>query len=123
MFGLFGKDWNVIAIMIERYDLYKVNGQRATGSAATKARDGAKSHARTLYYAVFDQKGSLQECGEGPAVNQVPANVTKQLEREIRTNRTVLEILKSLETKEAASVAKKLEWLGYPKKPVHGSED
>lgn len=123
MFGLFGNDWNVIAIMIERYDLYKVNGQRAKGGAATKARDGAKSHPRTLCYAVFDQKGNLKESGPGPAESQVPATVTKQLEREIRTNRTVLDILKSLETKEAQSVAKKLEWLGYPKKPVHGSDD
>lgn len=122
MFGLFGKDWNVIAIMIERYDLYKVNGQRASGNAATKARDGAKGHPRTIYWAAFNQKGTIDDCGAGPAATQVPENVVKQLEREIRTNRTVLDILKALETKETQNTAKPLVWTGYPKKPVHGGD-
>jgi hypothetical protein len=123
MFGLFGKDWNVIAIMFERYDLYKVNGQRAKGGDATKARDGAKSHARTILWAVFDQQGRLQESGEGPAALQTTPAAVKQLEREIRTNRTVLDILKALETKEATSLAKPLVWTGYPKKPTFRTDE
>ncbi|MCA8992986.1 MAG: hypothetical protein KDA69_13535 [Planctomycetaceae bacterium] len=123
VFGWFGKDWNVLAVMIERMDLYKVNGQRVSGGAATKARDGAKSHPRTLLWLVFNQKGSLIESGPGPAVTQIPAETFKQLEKDIRINRTVLEILKSLETGESKNLAKPLVWMGYPRKPRHGGDD
>ena len=56
--GLFSrKDWNVIAVIFERADLFTVSGQRVKGGSADKARDGAKAHPRTIYWAVFDQKG------------------------------------------------------------------
>lgn len=123
MFGLFGgKDWNVVAVIFERRDLYKVNGQRAKGSAAEKVRDQAKRHARTIYWAVFDQKGSYKEGGVGPGGMQVPGDVLKRLERELPMNRTVQEVLKALETKETDNLAKPLSWAGYPKQAMHGQD-
>jgi hypothetical protein len=114
--GLFSrKDWNVIAIVFERQDRYQISGQRSKGGAAETARDGAKSHSRTIYWGVFDQKGALLEGGRGKGANQVPAEVVKSLDREIRTNRSVLDVLKALETKETDKVARPLVWSGYPK--------
>lgn len=119
MFGLFGgKDWNVLAVLFERADLYTVTGQRAKGGAATKARDGASAHPRTIYWAAFDQKGVLKEGGEGPGGRSVPADNIKRLEKELRTNRTVQEILKMLETGQSDKAAKPLVWGGYPRKPA-----
>ncbi|MCA9087782.1 MAG: hypothetical protein KDA90_04010 [Planctomycetaceae bacterium] len=123
MFGLFGKDWNVVAVMFERSDLYRVNGQRAKGKAATKAKDGARLHERTIMWAVFDQKGALLESGEGPASMQIGAKVVQQLQRELRTNRTVLDIMKALETKESANLSKPLVWTGYPRKAPPPRDD
>ncbi len=115
--GLFNrKDWNVLAVIFERQDLYQVSGQRAKGKDADKARDGAKGHPRTIYWAVFDQKGSLVEGAPGPGANNIPVEALKRMDREIRTNRSVLDILKSLETGAAEKVAKPLAWTGYPKK-------
>ncbi len=69
MFGLFGgKDWNVLAVIFERPDLYTVSGQRVKGGAAEKARDGASAHPRTIFWAVFDQKGKFLQ--GGPAAVQ-----------------------------------------------------
>lgn len=115
------KDWNVLAIIYERRDLYQVSGQRAKGKDAEKARDGAKGHTRTIYWAVFDQKGSFVEGGPGPGSNNVLPETLKRMDREIRTNRTVLEILKSLETRETEKLAKPLAWTGYPKKGDSGA--
>ncbi len=116
--GLFSrKDWNVIAIIFERADLYRVSGQRAKGNAAEKARDGAKAHPRTVYWVVYDQKGTILE--EGPGIaggREVPDTVMKNLEREVRTNRSILDILKALETKQTDKLAKPLVWTGYPKR-------
>ncbi|MBX3437613.1 MAG: hypothetical protein KF861_08995 [Planctomycetaceae bacterium] len=115
--GLFNrKDWNVIAVIFERQDLYQVSGQRAKGAAADKARDGAKSHPRTIYWAAFDQKGAFVEGGPGPGEKTVTRDILKQMDREIRTNRTVLDVLKALETKAAEKLAKPLAWSGYPRK-------
>lgn len=116
--GLFSrKDWNIVAVIFQRPDLYSVSGQRAKGGAADKARDGAKTHTRTVYWAVFDQKGSLVEGGAGPAGNRdISPDILKKLERELPVTRTVQEILKSLETGETDKVAKPLVWNGYPRK-------
>jgi len=115
--SLFGrKDWNVVAVIFERQDLYQVSGQRAKGGAADKARDGAKGHPRTIYWAVFDQKGAFVEGGPGSGEKNVPREVVKRMDREIRTNRTVLDVLRALETKESDRLAKPLAWTGYPKK-------
>lgn len=123
MFGLFGgKDWNVIAVIFERRDLYQVSGQRVKGGTAEKARDGAKRHSRTVYWAVFDQKAKYLEGGIGAGGNHVPADVLKKLGNELARNRTVLEILKSLETRETDKVAKPLVWTGYPPRQMHGQD-
>ncbi|MCA8997691.1 MAG: hypothetical protein KDA80_11915 [Planctomycetaceae bacterium] len=121
MFGLFGgKDVNVIAVIFERRDLYQVGGQRVKGKAADKARDGAKGHARTVIWAVFNQQGSYQEGGRGAGAINVPPDVIKRLERELQTNRTVQEVLKALETKQTDKLAKPLVWGGYPPSQMHG---
>lgn len=115
--GLFSrKDWNVVAVIFERQDLYQVSGQRAKGGDAEKARDGAKRLKRTIYWAVFDQKGAFVEGGPGPGANNIPTDVLKKMDREIRINRSVLDILKALETKETERMAKPLVWAGYPRK-------
>ncbi len=119
--GLFGgKDWNVIAVIFERRDLYQISGQRVKGKAAEKARDGAKGHARTVYWAVFDQKGSYLEGGIGVGGNNVPTEVLKKLGTELAKNRTVLDVLRALETKGSTNLAKPLVWNGYPPRQMHG---
>src|SRR4029078_3010118 len=55
------KDWNVIAIIFEKHDLFRVNGNRGKGKDADAIRDGAKKHPRTMYWVVFDQKGGFLE--------------------------------------------------------------
>lgn len=97
--GLFNrKDWNVVAVIFERHGLCQVSGQRVKGGAADKARDGAKRHPRTVFWAVFDQKGSILESGPGPGANNVTIEVLKKLERDLPFNKTVQEVLKPLET-------------------------
>lgn len=121
--GLFGgKDWNVIAVIFERKDLFRVNGNRSKGSAATKARDGAKVHARTIYWAVFDQKRAFVEGAEGPGASLIPTEIVSRLKRELPTNLTVQGILKILESGELDKAAKPLAWTGYPKAEVRPEE-
>jgi hypothetical protein len=115
--GLFSrKDWNVIAITFERTDAYRVNGNRAKGGAAVKTRDGAKSHSRTLLWGVFDQQGKLLESAPGRGSGLIGTDVLSALTAAFRTNRTVLHVLKLLETGETEKAAKPLEWDGYPQK-------
>lgn len=122
--GLFGsKDWNVIAVIFERRDLYRVNGNRSKGGAATKSRDGAKTHARTIFWAVFDQKRAFVEGDVGPGANMIPAEVVNRLKRELPTNMTVQSILKVLESGELQMAAKPLAWTGYPKPEVFPSDE
>jgi hypothetical protein len=122
--GLFSrKDWNVVAVIFERADLYTVNANRAKGGDADKARDGAKSHPRTVFWAVFDQKRSFVEGGAGKGSINVPAETVKKLERELPMNRTVQEILKALESGAESRVAKSLSWSGYPRKAPPPPED
>jgi hypothetical protein len=122
--GLFSrKDWNVIAVIFERADLYTVNANRAKGGDADKARDGAKSHGRTIFWAVFDQKRAFVEGGPGPGSRNVSSDTLKKLERELPMNRTVQDILKSLESGTESRVAKSLAWGGYPRKQAPPSED
>ena len=105
--GLFNrKDWNVVAFIYERQGLLQVNGQRVKGGAAEKARDGAKRHPRTVFWAVFDQKGAILECGPGAGTNNVTADVLKKLERELPFNKTVQEVLRPLETGTEKMLAK-----------------
>lgn len=121
MFGLFGgKDWNVLAVIFERRDLYTVSGQRVKGAAAEKARDGAKRHSRTVYWAVFNQKGAFLEGGPGAGSNNIPPDVLVKLQSRLAKTKTVLETLKALESKQSDKVAKPLEWNGYPPRQMHG---
>jgi len=123
MFGLFGgNDWNVLAVIFERRDLYQVSGQRIKGKASEKARDGAKGHPRTVFWAVFNQKGSYLEGGPGAGMALIPKDVLAKLERELPTNRTVQQVLKSLETKETDKIAKPLAWHHYPPRQMHGQD-
>lgn len=116
--GLFNrKDWNLIAVIFERADMFQVNGQRVKGSAADKARDGAKSHSRTILWAVFDQKGVYLSGGPGKGADHVTPDTVRRLERELRYNRTVLDILKSLETGESDKLAKPLPWTAKSRPP------
>jgi len=121
--GLFGgKDWNVIAIIFESREMYRVNGQRGKGAGAVKCRDGAKNHERTIYWAVFDQKRSLIESGEGSGNRAVGSEITVRLKRELLMNPTVTSILGMLERGELPMAAKPLAFGGYPK-PEHTSEE
>ena len=117
--GLFSrKDWNVLAIIFERADLFQINGQRVRGGAAEKARDGAKRHPRSIFWAVFDQKGSYLEGGPGAGENNVTADTVKRLERELRYNSTVQDVLKSLSTGSEDKIARPMPGAATP-----GSQD
>lgn len=117
-----GKDWNIIAIIFEKRDLYRVNGNRSKGSDAVKSRDGAKKHERTIFWAVFDQKRSFVEGDIGAGSHLVPEAVIQKLKRELPTNQTVMNILAMLEKGETAMAAKPLGWTGYPKAEIFGNE-
>jgi hypothetical protein len=111
--GLFSrKDWNVIAVIFERHGVFQINGQRVKGNAADKARDGAKSHPRSVFWAVFDQKGAILESGPGAGVNNVATDVFKKLQRELPFNKTVQEVLKSLETGAESMLARSMSLSG-----------
>jgi hypothetical protein len=118
-----GKDWNVIAVIFERRDLYRVNGNRGKGNDAVRIRDGAKSHARTIFWAVFDQKRAFLEGDVGPGARGVPNDVVQRLKRELPTNQTVMNILGMLEKGELAMAAKPLAWTGYPKAEMFGEQE
>lgn len=114
--GFFGgKDWNIIAVIYERKDLFRVNGNRSKGGDAVKARDGAKGHPRTIFWAVYDQKRGFLEGEPGKGHKLVSDPVLQQLKKELPTNHTVNDILGRLERGELAMAAKPLIWTGYPK--------
>jgi hypothetical protein len=110
--GLFGKkkDWNVIAVLFESKGKYTVNGNRAKGSAAETIRDGARRHARTIFWAVFDQKRAFLEGEPGAGAGNVPREVLSKLTRELPTIKTVREILSTLEAGKINKAAKQLVW-------------
>ena len=121
--GLFGgKDWNVIAIIFESREMYRVNGQRGKGSDAVKCRDGAKGHDRTIFWGVFDQKRAFVEGGTGRGEKLVPTEVVARLKRELPTNASVTNVLGMLERGELKMAAKPLVFGGYPK-PEQLSEE
>lgn len=115
--GLFGSknDWNVIAIMFDTKAQYRVNGNRAKGAAAKTVRDGAKRHERTIFWAVFDQKGTFLEGEPGAGENLVPASTIAKLQRELPTIKTIRDVLGVLESGQTDKAAKGLVWTGYPK--------
>jgi hypothetical protein len=114
--GLFStKDWNVVGIIFERRDMYRVNGQRCKGSDATKVRDNIKSFERTIFWAVFDQKRAFVEGAAGPGQKMVGHDIVERLKRELPSNPTVQMVLGILERNELKTAAKPLNWGGYPK--------
>jgi len=118
--GLFGKDWNIVAIIFEKADMYRVNGNRGKGGDATKIRDNVKAHPRTIFWAVFDQKGGLLESAPGAGQNSIPTRCLTQLIREVHTNQSVRQVLASLEKGESDKLSKPLVWTGYPSEAERG---
>lgn len=114
--GLLGKkkDWNVIAVIFERPDRYQVNGNRGKGAAAEKIRDGARRHERTIFWAVFDQKGAFLEGAPGPADNHITPATLERLQRELPRIKTVRQVLDTLEQGKTNKMAMPMEWDGYP---------
>ena len=109
------KDWNIIAVIFERKDMYRINGNRAKGGEAVKARDGAKTHPRTIFYAVFDQKRAFLEGDFGKGLDTIPRETAERLKRELPKNEVVQNILRILEGGGLDKAAKPLVWGGYPK--------
>ena len=115
--GWFGsKDWNIVAIIFERHDLYRVNGQRGRGGDATTIRDAVKQHPRTIFWGVFDQKGAHLESAPAGGAKSISTAALQQLVKEFAANPTVREILAVLEAGKEAKVSKPLVWTGYPVK-------
>ena len=108
------KDWNVVAIIFERKDLFQVNGNRAKGGHAEKVRDGARNHDRTIFWAVFDQKGGFLEGEPGRGGRHVDSGTLKKLTAELQRIPRIREILSQLESGKTGMVAGPLEWDGYP---------
>lgn len=106
---LLGKDWNVLTITFERADLFRINGNRTKGRDANKIRDNAKRHARTIYWAVYNQKGKLLESGPGAYSANIPAAVLEQVSRELLTSESVKSVLEQLQKGESDKAAKILE--------------
>jgi len=122
--GFFGgKDWNIIAIIYERKDLFRVNGNRSKGGDAVKARDGAKTHPRTIFWAVFDQKRGFLEGEAGKGQQLVSDQVLQRLKKELPTNPTVNHILGLLEKGQLPMAAKPLIWNGYPKEEAEATAE
>lgn len=122
--GLFStKDWNVIAIIFERREMYRVNGQRCKGGEATKVRDNVKSFDRTIFWAVFDQKRSFVEGESGRGEKMVTTEIVQRLKKELTMNPTVQQILGILERGELKNAAKPLLWSGYPKPEQYHDEE
>jgi hypothetical protein len=95
--ALFGKDWNVLTLTFERADLLRVNGNRTKGLDASKIRDNAKRHARTVCWAAFNQKGKVQEAEAGPGAELVSKPAAEKLQKEWLKHPIVLEVLELLQ--------------------------
>jgi hypothetical protein len=113
-FGLGGKDWNIIGVIFERADLYRINGNRGKGSDATTIRDNVRRHDRCVFYAVFDQKRAFVEGGPGGGERTVPPQVLQRLQRDLHTNKTVQDVLAVLESGKEKMSSQALVWTGYP---------
>ena len=111
-----GKDWNIIAVIFERPDLYRVNGQRGRGGDATTIRDAVKKHPRTIFWGVFDQKGGFLEGGPADGARSISTAALQRLTREVAANPSVREVLATLEAGKEDKISKPLVWTGYPAK-------
>lgn len=117
MVSLLGKDWNVVAVTFERANLYRINGNRGKGGDAVKMRDNASRHARTIYWAVFDQKGRLLQGEPGPGKTLVPAAELERIVKEVATNESVKSVLASLQGGKMPTAAKIMELEAVPSAP------
>ncbi|MBM81533.1 MAG: hypothetical protein CMJ78_13210 [Planctomycetaceae bacterium] len=104
------EDWNIVGIIFERKGHYRVNGNRARGKNAKKARQGVEKHSRTVFWAVFDQKGKLLESGLGGGQHEVDPQVIEDLKKEIHNNRSIFRVLQTLESGRTENAAKPFEW-------------
>ena len=115
--GWFGsKDWNIIAVIFERPDLFRVNGNRGRGGEATTIRDAVKKHPRTIFWGVFDQKGEYLDGGPAAGSQSISTATLQRLVREVAANPSVREVLAALEAGKEVKVSKPLVWNGYPAK-------
>lgn len=94
--ALFGKDWNVVTLTFERADLLRINGNRTKGLDANKIRDNAKRHARTVFWAVFDQKGKVLDSAAGSGVELVAKASVERLEKGWTSHAAVKEVIELL---------------------------
>lgn len=94
--ALFGKDWNVVTLTFERADLLRINGNRTKGLDANKIRDNAKRHARTVFWAVFDQKGKVLDSAAGSGVELVAKASVERLEKGWTSHAAVKEVVELL---------------------------
>jgi len=116
--GFFSKkDWNVIAVIFETKAVYRVNGNRGKGTAATTIRAGAKAHERTVFWAVFDQNSQFLEGEPGPGRHLVPPATLARMIREFPTIPTVRDVLSVLESGESDKVSRQLQWSGLSTAP------
>ena len=97
--GLFSssKDWNVIAVLFEKKGHLQINGNRAKGANAEKVRDAVKRHARSVFWAVFDQKRAFVEGGAGAGKEFVTLETFQYIERHLAKAKGVAQILTLLE--------------------------
>jgi hypothetical protein len=97
--GLFSgtKDWNVVAILHEKKGHFQVNGNRAKGPNADKVREVARRHARTVFWAVFNQKRSFVEGGPGAGRELVTLETLQYIEKQIAKAKSVSQVLSLLE--------------------------
>ncbi len=95
--ALFGKDWNVLTLTYERADLLRVNGNRTKGLDANKIRDNAMRHARSVYWAVFDQRGKVLKNEAGPGVDLISKSAAAKLKEEWVKHETVQAVLEMLQ--------------------------
>ena len=114
LFG--GKDWNIVGIMFEKSDLYTINANRVKGKNAEAVKTKVKAHERTILCVVYDQKGAILDSLHGRGVNNIPAEVVRELEKVLHTNHSIREVLKMLEEGKTNRAAQKMIWAGYPKK-------
>lgn len=99
--ALLGKDWNIVAVTFERSDLFRINGNRGKGGDATKIRDNARRHSRTLYWAVFDQKGRMLEGEPGAGHESISKAVLERLVKEAPTNESIKSVVSTLQKGES----------------------
>jgi hypothetical protein len=111
--GLFGfgkKEENLVVVTWEGPNRLRLNGNRKAGKEADAAKQGAKSHARTVVWFTFDMKGRRLDQGKGPSAERMPGAEIERMLRELPLNKVVLGMLQELE-QGAERSAKILSWV------------